>query len=184
MKKTIALFGGSFNPPHVGHTLAVAYALSQHNIDHLFVVPVFKHVWAKELAPYHHRREMAYLSMGWLPQITVSDIEQELGISRTLDTIEYLSKCYPEHNIQLIAGSDVLDKKEKWYRFDKLEELASLIAFKRIGTSNVTNVSSTFIRHLIGNDGKLSNPLLSEMLAPKVRVYIKNNCLYRNDKAK
>lgn len=182
MKKTIALFGGSFNPPHVGHTLTVAYALSQHNIDHLFVVPVFKHVWAKELASYRHRREMTYLSMGWLPQVTISDIEQELGINRTLDTVEYLSKCYPEYNIRLIVGSDVLDKKDKWHRFDKIEELASPIIFRRIGTSNVTNVSSTLIRCLINNDNGLSDPLLLEVLAPKVRMYIKKNYLYRKNK--
>src|SRR5207245_3074255 len=52
----IALFGGSFDPPHVGHLLAAAYVLAVEPIDELWLVPVYQHPFAKPLvASYEHR---------------------------------------------------------------------------------------------------------------------------------
>ena len=49
-EENVAIFGGSFNPPHVAHVLAAAYALSSAPIDQVLVVPVYQHPFAKELA--------------------------------------------------------------------------------------------------------------------------------------
>tara|TARA_Y100000310_G_C20568088_1_gene756572 strand:- start:216 stop:755 length:540 start_codon:yes stop_codon:yes gene_type:complete len=178
MLNNIALFGGSFNPPHIGHTLAISYVLSQYDVSRVIVVPVFRHAFDKELAPYHHRKKMVYHSMRWLPSVTFSDIEQELNISRTLDTIEALYKRYPNTRIRLMAGSDIVEKRNEWHRFDKIEELAPPIIFPRVGTANVPNVSSTFIRNLIKDDKEMLDPRFRETIAPHVRVYIRKNHLY------
>src|SRR5678816_1236754 len=92
----VAIFGGSFNPPHVAHMLAVVYALSTQQIERVLVVPVFQHPFAKELAPFEDRLAMARLALGWLPRTEVSTIERELGgESRTLRTIEALADRHP-----------------------------------------------------------------------------------------
>ena len=55
----IALFGGSFDPPHVGHLLAAAYVLATEPVDELWLVPVFEHPLGKKpAAPFEHRVEL------------------------------------------------------------------------------------------------------------------------------
>lgn len=121
MKEQVALFGGSFNPPHVGHTLAITYVLSQH-VDRVIVVPAYKHASGKDLAPFGHRMAMAKLAFGWIggedlyPKVTFSNIEQELGKSRTLDTIEALYERFASDiQLRLLIGADILEEKDKWY---------------------------------------------------------------------
>ena len=75
----VALFGGSFNPPHMGHVLAVAYVLGVGLVDRVLVVPVFEHALGKQLVPFQHRLEMARRAFGWLPRVEVSTIEEQLG---------------------------------------------------------------------------------------------------------
>ena len=90
MSARVAIFGGSFNPPHVAHVLAVTYVLATEDLDEILVVPCFRHPFAKELAPFEDRFAMCELAMAWLPKVTVSRVEQELGgESRTLRTVEH-----------------------------------------------------------------------------------------------
>ena len=76
MSETIAIFGGSFNPPHVAHVLAAAYVLSTAEIDRLLVVPTFRHPFAKALASYEDRVAMCSLAMGWLAGNMMSSISK------------------------------------------------------------------------------------------------------------
>lgn len=78
----VAVFGGSFNPPHVGHVLGVVYALSTAPIDEVLVVPVYRHPFAKPLAPFADRLEMCRLALGWLPRVTISRVEEEASAAR------------------------------------------------------------------------------------------------------
>ena len=118
----IALFGGSFNPPHVAHQLAVLYVLETQPIDELWFVPVFSHPFGKDLAPYEHRVAMCELVANALgPRAKVSRAEQELssrpGFSgRTLDLVEYLAA--PERELRLVVGADILGETQKWYRWN------------------------------------------------------------------
>ena len=185
---TTAIFGGSFNPPHIGHTLAVTYALAQH-ADHVIVVPAFKHAFNKDLAPYYHRRRMVNASMGWLPNVIVSDIAQEIwertGRTYTLDIVQNLQVQYPQTNLRLLIGADILLEKDKWYRFDEIEKLAPPIVIGRSGYPMLTaidlpEVSSSAIRERFENGlgDDIHTPRMSKWLAPDVLDYIKNNELY------
>jgi nicotinate-nucleotide adenylyltransferase len=58
----IALFGGSFNPPHVAHQLVALYVLETQPIDELWIVPVYTHALGKQLADYEHRVAMCELA--------------------------------------------------------------------------------------------------------------------------
>ena len=78
----IALFGGSFDPPHVGHLLAATYVLATEPVGELWLVPVNQHPLGKKLAaPFEHRAELceAMIADAGLPRARVSRIEAEIG---------------------------------------------------------------------------------------------------------
>ena len=130
----MAVFGGSFNPPHVGHVLGVVYALSTAPIDEVLVVPVYQHPFAKHLAPFADRLAMCRLAFGWLPRVVVSTVEEELGgESRTLRTLEHLAATRPDWSLRLLVGADVLGDLPKWHRWDRIAELAPPLVMGRSG---------------------------------------------------
>ena len=59
--RSIALFGGSFDPPHLGHVLAATWVLSTSGVDELWVMPAFDHAFDKELSAFEHRKRMGNL---------------------------------------------------------------------------------------------------------------------------
>ncbi|MGK3995362.1 nicotinate (nicotinamide) nucleotide adenylyltransferase [Sorangium sp. So ce1024] len=132
--RRVAIFGGSFNPPHVAHVLAATYALSVAPIDEVLVVPVYRHPFAKELAPFEHRLAMCHLALGWLPGVSVSTVERELGgESLTLRTLEHLAAEHPDWAMRLLVGADVLPDLPRWHRFDRIEQIAPPIVLGRSG---------------------------------------------------
>ncbi len=150
----VAVFGGSFNPPHVGHVLAAAYALSIEAIDRVLVVPVFRHPFSKELAPFDDRLRMCELAFRVVPQAEVSDVERRLGgDSLTLRTLERLREDHPSWSLRLVLGSDVVADLPKWHRFDRIRELAPPLFLQRagslepgLGPAVLPEISSTAVR--------------------------------------
>jgi nicotinate-nucleotide adenylyltransferase len=130
----VAVFGGSFNPPHVGHVLACALIRSVEEIDRILVVPTFKHPFAKPLAPFEERATMCELAMAWMPGVEVSRVEEELGgESRTLRTLETLARAHPDWQLRLIIGADILAEAPRWFGFDAIAKLAPPIVLGRAG---------------------------------------------------
>jgi nicotinate-nucleotide adenylyltransferase len=130
----VGVFGGSFNPPHLSHVLALVVVLSRYEVDRLLVIPTFQHPFAKALADYEDRVEMCRRAMGWLPHVEISRVEEELGgESRTLRTIEHLRTRYPDRQLRLIVGADIMLESKKWYGFERIIELAPLIVLGRVG---------------------------------------------------
>jgi nicotinate-nucleotide adenylyltransferase len=134
--RRVAVFGGSFNPPHVAHVLGVVYALSTAPIDEILVVPVYQHPFSKHLAPFAERLEMCRLALGWLPRVVLSSVEEELGgESRTLRTLEHLTATHPDWSLRLLVGADVLGDLPKWHRWDRIAELAPPLVLGRSGVA-------------------------------------------------
>ncbi|KYF64926.1 nicotinate (nicotinamide) nucleotide adenylyltransferase [Sorangium cellulosum] len=132
--RRVAVFGGSFNPPHVAHVLAATYAISVAPIDEVLVVPVYRHPFSKELASFEHRLAMCQLALGWLPGVSVSTVERELGgESLTLRTLEHLAATHPGWAMRLLVGADVLPDLPRWHRFDRIEQIAPPIVLGRSG---------------------------------------------------
>ncbi len=130
----VAFFGGSFNPPHVGHVLGVVYALSVAPIDRVLVVPVYRHPFAKHLAPFADRLAMCRAALGWVPRVTISSVEEELGgESLTLRTLEHLQAQHPGWSLRLLVGSDVLGDMHKWHRWDRVSAIAPPLVLGRSG---------------------------------------------------
>jgi nicotinate-nucleotide adenylyltransferase len=187
----VALFGGSFNPPHVAHQLVALYVLETQPVDELWFVPVYKHPFDKQLASYEHRVAMCELVASALgSRVKVSRAEEELALqpgftdSRTLYLIEHLER--PGRSLRLVVGADILGETAKWYRWEDVVAKAPLIAIGRSGFavppgSTVTGVtmpeiSATRVRELLAAGDHAS---VDQLLPATVLRYIAQHQLYR-----
>jgi nicotinate-nucleotide adenylyltransferase len=153
----VAVFGGSFNPPHVSHVLACVLLLSAEGMERVLVVPAFKHPFAKTLAPFDERLAMCRLAMEWIPGVTISSVEAEIGgESRTLHTLRAIAALHPDWELRLAIGADILGEAPRWLGFDEIARLAPPIVLGRAGTEDprasalrLPDVSSTQVRAAI-----------------------------------
>ena len=185
----VAIFGGSFNPPHVAHLLAVAYVLACTEVDRVLVVPVFRHPFAKSLAPFAHRLEMCRLTFHDLARVSVSAVEETLGgESLTVRTLEHLQSEHPHWAMRLIVGGDVVHEMDRWTQPDRIRALAKPIILGRMGVSLppehagaphvLPEVSSTSIREALAKN-EASRETLEGLVPRNVLDYIRENDLYR-----
>jgi len=154
----VALFGGSFDPPHVGHLLAAAYVLATEPVDELWFVPVLQHPFDKPLvAPYEHRVALLERLAADLPRARVSLAEQESGEGRTVDLLEWLHRKHPDTRWALVLGTDLDAEKPQWKRFDRVEQLARIVTVQRAGYGEgrvaIPEISSTQVRALLKSGG-------------------------------
>ena len=181
----VAVFGGSFNPPHISHVLAASLVLATHEVDRLLVVPTFMHPFAKSLAPYDERVIMSELAMGWLPRVEVSRVEESLGgASRTLRTLEHLQLQNPSWKLRLVMGADLLLESPKWFRFDEIKKLAPPIVLGRVGVEGpcfppplLPSLSSTEVRSKIASEAWHE---LEQLLPRAVLAHVRCHKLYAN----
>lgn len=184
--ETIAVFGGSFNPPHISHVLALAVVHVRFDVDRILVVPTYRHPFAKSLAPYADRVKMCELAMGWIPRVEVSRIEEELGgESKTLRTLESLKTRHPDASFRFIMGADIMLESSKWFGFDRITALAPPIVLGRVGIAFegapvpvLPAISSTEVRARLA-DGDMS---AIEALVPKAVIeYVRAQSLYKKE---
>lgn len=154
MDGTLAIFGGSFNPPHVAHQMVVLYVLETQRVDHLVCLPSYRHPFDKALAPYADRVEMCRRMVApFGARASVSTIEEELGgeHSRTLTVLQALAAQSPGARLRFVIGADILPERDKWWRWSDIEALAPPIVVGRVGFPSpdgpaLPEVSSTEIR--------------------------------------
>ncbi len=178
----VAVFGGSFNPPHVSHVLAAAYVLATQEVDQLLVVPAFDHPFGKSLAKFEHRFAMCQRAFADLRRVEVSDVERQLGAeSKTLYTLEALAKQHPDWSLRLVVGGDILNESHKWFAWDRVVALAPPIVLGRAGhpapgapAPLLPEVASRELRASLakGED-------VGAFVARSVREYIAEHGLYR-----
>ena len=131
-----AIYGGSFNPPHLGHISAVNTVLSDLAPDRLLIMPdcIAPHKAMAENSPApEHRLEMCRLAFGDLPGVEISDLEiRRGGRSYTVDTLEQLTAMYPDDSFYLVIGSDMLTSfTTGWYRFEDILRMCALTVISR-----------------------------------------------------
>jgi nicotinate-nucleotide adenylyltransferase len=171
-RSRIALFGGSFNPPHVAHQLVALYVLETEPVDELWFVPTFAHPFGKALVGYDHRIAMCELAAAALgPRARVSRAEAELATrpgfitSLTIDLVDHVLAL--GHAPRLVIGADIVREAAKWHRWADIVARAPLIVVGRQGygppaegaggtaASEVAMpaVSATHIRDLLAGGG-------------------------------
>lgn len=157
----IALYGGSFNPPHVGHVLAATYCASVLPVDEVWVCPAYQHALGKSLTSFEDRMAMcarAFAPLG--ERVVVSDVEAQVnGGGRTIRTVEHILARRPGLTIYLILGADILGELERWLEVPKLWSLTKPVVLGRAGSPynedprvwpiTLPSVSSTALRDLL-----------------------------------
>lgn len=129
--KDIALFGGSFDPPHIGHKAIVDVALRDLDIDKLIIEPAFLNPFkSKSFAPADMRLRWLLKLFKNYQNVSVDDFEIKQNKKvPTIETVLHLLKTYDK--IYLIIGADNLSSLHKWYRFDKLKKLVTFVVASR-----------------------------------------------------
>jgi nicotinate-nucleotide adenylyltransferase len=176
----VAIYGGSFNPPHLAHQLAITCVLATARVDELWMVPTYKHPFDKQLAPFADRARMCELAAAPFQRVRVSRIEEELGgDSFTLRTIKTLRARHPDHRWAVVIGADLLAERERWHGWPELKELVEFVVVGRQGATatgavELPAISSTLVRERLAC-GESVEP----WLAAGVRDYIAARGLYR-----
>jgi nicotinate-nucleotide adenylyltransferase len=133
----IGVFGGTFDPPHVGHLLVANDAREALELDRLIFVPAGAQPFKVDNPPVasgQDRLEMVRLAVADDANYVVDDAEiNRKGLSFTVDTLEHLSERNPAARLYLLMGEDVLAGFEKWRSPARIRELATLVAVSRGG---------------------------------------------------
>lgn len=120
----IAIYGGSFNPPHLGHAEAARTVCEELKPDIFFIIPdnIPPHKEPDENSPTAAQRlELCRLAFADIPGVVVSDIEtSRVGKSYSADTVRLLRERYPEDEFTLVVGTDMLLCFDEWYQFEYL----------------------------------------------------------------
>lgn len=139
MSRKIGVFGGTFDPPHVGHLSAAMNAKHALSLDQvLFVVAhqPWQKVGSRKITPAAVRVAMVDAAVADLTGHEVSTLELERGgDSYTVETLEELVAEDPDAELFLIVGTDVATSLDTWHRPDDVAQLATLVIIDRPGSS-------------------------------------------------
>ena len=197
----IGIYGGTFNPPHIGHIQAAKQAVKALGLSKLLIIPAYapphKAVLPTNSPTARQRLEMLRIAVADCPEIEVSDMElRREGVSYTVETVEALKRQYPEGELVLLMGTDMFLTFESWMRWEEILQNASLGVFYRgdkgekpaiarkkeelealgakvtLVQNDVIAISSTQMRRL------LAFRCAGELLPAGVLDYIRENRLY------
>jgi nicotinate-nucleotide adenylyltransferase len=132
----IGLFGGSFNPVHLGHLLIAQAAVEEMNLERLFFIPAAQSPFKPFLTPLPatDRLRLLRLALAGHPRFAVDD--QELvrgGISYTVDTVRSYVRKYPVSRLFYLIGADHIRQLPQWREGGELAELVEFIVLPRPG---------------------------------------------------
>ncbi len=124
----IGMFGGAFDPPHLGHIALARAAVEQLGLDQLRVFPTGQ-AWhkARELSPAPHRLAMAQLAFAGVPRTVVDGRELERdGPTYTIDTLRELRQEFPQAQLLLVIGADQAESLHSWRENAEIARLATI----------------------------------------------------------
>lgn len=190
----IGVFGGTFDPPHVGHLLLAADACDSLSLEKLIFVPAASQPFKVEtpaVATPAERLEMISLATRDDSRYAVESTEiRREGLSYTVDTLEEIARHHQGAELFLLIGQDTLSGFDGWKRPERIMQLATLAVMERAGPSGSgpkqsaagvvaistrrVDVSSTEIRKRLA-DGKSIRGFVPET----VERYIAERGLYR-----
>lgn len=186
------MFGGTFDPPHIGHLVAGLYAFHAISLDRLlFVISniPWQKVGHRRITPAAQRLAMVEAAIAGHDGFEASTVEIERGgESYTADTLVALQERHPAAELFLVLGADAAAGIPTWRRAERLADLATVVIVDRPGTTDVSlpgfrveevtmpllDISSSDLRHRLGRD------LPVDWLVPDaVRSLVQGLRLYR-----
>lgn len=190
----IGLFGGSFDPPHIGHLLGAQDALEMLQLDRLLVIPAAQQpLKGAEQTPAVHRLAMVRACFEGIPGVEVDPVEiTRGGLSFMVDTVEDVRRRWPNAELHLLIGSDVVPTLPRWKEPERLLGMVRLVVLYRDTDGSVppdpeihggvraralasrrVDVSSTEVRARV-REGRSVRGFVSESVA----TYIESTGLY------
>lgn len=159
-RRRVCVFGGSFNPPHIGHVFLTTWALATQEFDEIRWIPANMHAFGKDLAKFEDRLAMCEAATALFDErVTVSDIERRLGgESRTIVTMEALAAAEPATSFTLLMGADLLHQLRTWERGSELVARFPILALGRSGVGvtglpfDLPDISSRAVREALRAD--------------------------------
>ncbi|CAN5577527.1 nicotinate-nucleotide adenylyltransferase [soil metagenome] len=134
--RSIGVFGGTFDPPHLGHLIVAADVCVALELDRLLLIPaaVPPHKLAQVEATAEQRLEMVRAAVRGDARFEVDDLElRRPGPSFTVDTLHTLRTRFPESRLYFLIGADALREIHSWREPEEVARLAQLIVFARDG---------------------------------------------------
>jgi len=158
----IAIFGGSFDPPHIGHETIINEALKQLDIERLIVVPTFLNPFKSD-SFLDAKKRFFLLKKLFKNRKNIEISDYEILKNRAvfaIETVKHLQQFYKTSKIYLIIGADNLEKLHLWHSFEELNSMVEFVIANRSGflndnyanikTLNVNiNISATNLRDTI-----------------------------------
>lgn len=202
-RKQIALLGGAFDPPTLGHIAIARFVLDNLDIEQVWLVPCYKHMYNKEMSSVEHRLTMLGYVIEDDGRIKVCDYEivHKLG-GETYHFVNHLmdGTLSQTYEFSYIIGMDNANHFDRWYNFEELERLIRFVVVPRVGDERDTNVdwyfnpphiflrsdkplpdtASSVVRKEVASRRKVqaTRETLKRMLNPNVLGYIERNNLY------
>ena len=162
--RRIGLYGGTFDPPHIGHLLIAEETRLLLDLDEIWFIVAATPPHKEGTSKTENRVAMVDQATKHNPYFKVCTIELEReGKSYTIDTIRTLKKKYPNEDFYFLLGADMIEYLPKWYKIDELVKEIPLIGVRRSGYCVETaypveivdipmfDVSSTLIRERLFN---------------------------------
>ncbi len=137
----LGIFGGTFNPPHLGHLICAQEAYLQLGLDRVMLMParIPPHKAVDDEPGPEHRLELCRVAIDDDQRFTVSDLEmRRSGPSYTVDTLNELHTQDPDTEMFLIVGGDVAAGLPRWHEPERVLALATPAIAKRPGTPQVS----------------------------------------------
>ena len=142
----IGIFGGTFNPPHVGHLIVAEHVRERLDLDKVIFVPsaTSPHKQHLESLSAHHRAAMLRCAIEGNRYFEISELEiQRGGVSFTIDTLTALKDIFKRDELYLLIGKDNLAEFHTWKKPERILELARVVVMSRPGmTSSLSDIGS------------------------------------------
>ncbi len=132
--KKIGLFGGTFDPIHIGHIIVAEWVQDALDLQTVFFIPNLIHPFGKrkDITPAEHRLNMLRLAVKPFERFRISDYEiQKGGISYAIETIEYFESQMPQARLYYFIGADNLADFHKWHRYEEILQKVQLVVYDR-----------------------------------------------------
>lgn len=129
----VGLLGGSFNPPHDGHLHISTVAIKALKLDCVWwlVTPQNPLKDGRETLPFEQRMALCETLTRNHPRILVSDLENQFGSVRTVQTIQNLRTMFPLTELVLLAGTDLAPQLPRWYRWQEIPRQIAMAFISR-----------------------------------------------------
>ena len=173
----IGLFGGSFNPIHSGHINLAVSVMEKLMLDKVIFIPsgLAPHKSSSEYADSADRLEMCRLATEEYESFEVSDYEiNKSGKSYSVYTVEHFRKIFPDDELFLMVGSDMLLTFDTWFRYEDILKNAVLAAVSRNGNDFDELYKMTERLSDLGRIVVINNDAIT-ISSSKIRKMIKNN---------